>query len=150
MEDFSITYGQLHQKHKTYATTIWTPMDAKMPESAVWTPRGHQTDTTRSGLLIAFTRGRHRHVDSLLPRESSLALHDATRQHFGGVGGHFPAAADVVAISTVLNVNATRYSFNASVDRARAANFAPSLNSLATNMPRTGFPPASSRCTQPM
>jgi hypothetical protein len=63
-------------------------MDAKRPESAAWTPRGHRTDSTRSGLLIAFTRGRHRHVDFLLPGESSLAIHDATRQHFEAAGGH--------------------------------------------------------------
>ena len=31
MEDFSITYRQSRQKHETYATPIWTPVDAKTP-----------------------------------------------------------------------------------------------------------------------
>jgi hypothetical protein len=81
-------------------------MDAKTPVDSTWTPYRRQPDSTRSGLLIAFTRGRPPHVDSLLLRESASPLHDATRQHFEAVGGHLHDRVD----QRMFTVDAQQYS----------------------------------------
>jgi hypothetical protein len=37
MEVKSITYSDLHQKHKTYTSEIWTAFGPRVPFRAVWT-----------------------------------------------------------------------------------------------------------------